>query len=35
MKYYFRQKCDQCMLSFVGLCLVVGVLVFVVRVIFA
>ena len=35
MKYYLRQKCDRCMLPVVGLCMVVGVLVFVVRVIFA
>jgi hypothetical protein len=34
MRYYLRQKCDRCMLP-VGLCMVVGVLVFVVRVIFA
>jgi len=35
MRYYLRQKCDRCMLPVVGLCMVVGVLVFVVRVIFA
>jgi hypothetical protein len=35
MRYYLRQKCDQCMLPVVGLCLVIGMLVLVVRVIFA
>ena len=35
MRYYLRQKCDRCMLPVVGFCLLVGVLVFVVRVILA
>lgn len=35
MRYYMRQKCDRCMMPLVGFCMVVGVLVFVVRVIFS
>ena len=35
MRYYLRQKCDQCVLPVVGLCLVVAMLLLVVRVIFA